>query len=209
VHLLLTERLTCPRCGPEFGLILLADRMEERRVLEGRLGCPNCRDTYPVTDGFGDLRAPPRGDLPGGRAGAPGRSDEQEVSRLAALIGVQEGPGTVAFLGAMARFVAPYAELVSGVEVVGLDAALVHWPQLPRVNRMVSRPGIPFFGRTFRGVAVDGALGLSWIRESARVVARLGRAVVGDAPDGTQEALIEEGLEILAAEGGTVVAARG
>jgi uncharacterized protein YbaR (Trm112 family) len=209
VHLLLTERLTCPRCGPAFGLILLADRMEERRVLDGQLGCPNCRDTYPVSDGFGDLRAPPRGDLPGGRAGAPGAVDEREVRRLMALIGVQEGPGIVAFLGAMARFAAPYTELVPGVEVVALDAALAQWPSVPRVNRMVSRPGIPILGGTLRGVAVDGVLGFSWIRESARVVAPLGRVVVGEAPEGTDEALIGEGLGILAAEGGTVVAARG
>jgi hypothetical protein len=183
--------------------------MEERRVLDGRLGCPNCRDTYPVKDGFGDLRAPPRGDLPKGRAGTPGRLDEQETRRLAALIGVHEGPGTVAFLGATARFAAAYAELVPGVEAVGLDASMVHWPRLPRVNRMVSRPGIPFFGRTLRGVAVDGVLGLSWIGESARVVAPLGRVVVSEAPEGTEEALSGAGLGILAAEGGTVVAARG
>ena len=63
MHLLLTDRLTCPRCGPEFGLVLLADRLEDRRVLEGALGCPNCRDRYPVRDGFGDLRPPPRTDI--------------------------------------------------------------------------------------------------------------------------------------------------
>lgn len=135
--------------------------------------------------------------------------DEQEVRRLVALMGVREGPGTVAFIGAMARFVAAYAELVSGVEVVGLDAALARWPKLPRVNRMVSQPGIPLFGRTLRGVAVDGALGLSWVSEAARAVAPLGRVVVSGAPEETAEALIKSGLEVLAAEGGTVVAARG
>ena len=57
MHLLLTDRLTCPRCGPSFGLILLADRMNDRRVVDGVLGCPNCRDGFPVRDGFGDLRA--------------------------------------------------------------------------------------------------------------------------------------------------------
>ena len=209
MHLLLTERLTCPRCGPEFGLILLADRMEDRRVMEGQLGCPNCRDAFPVSGGFGDLRAPPRGDLPSGRVGAQMPADEEETRRLAALVGVQEGPGTVAFLGAMARFAAAYAELVPGVEVVGLDAGLVDWPEALRVNRMVARPGIPIFGGTLRGVVVDGGLGLHWIRESARVVARLGRVVVDEAPEGTGQALVEAGLEILAAEDGTVVAARG
>ncbi len=64
MHILLTDTLCCPRCGPEFGLILLAHRVEERRILEGELGCPNCRASYPVRRGFGDLRAPPRESLP-------------------------------------------------------------------------------------------------------------------------------------------------
>lgn len=58
MHILLTDILTCPRCGPEFGLVLLADRVEDRRVLEGRLGCPNCREQYPIVAGAVDARLP-------------------------------------------------------------------------------------------------------------------------------------------------------
>ena len=43
MHILLTDTLTCPRCGPDFGLILLAERIEGRRVMDGHLGCANCR----------------------------------------------------------------------------------------------------------------------------------------------------------------------
>lgn len=56
MHILLTDILACPRCGPEFGLVLLADRVEDRRVLEGRLGCPNCREQYPIAGGGVDAR---------------------------------------------------------------------------------------------------------------------------------------------------------
>jgi len=58
MHILLTNILSCPRCGPEFGLVLLADRVEDRRVVEGRLGCPNCREQYPVARGVLDARLP-------------------------------------------------------------------------------------------------------------------------------------------------------
>ncbi len=209
MHLLLTDRLTCPRCGPEFGLILLADSMRERLVLEGRLGCSNCRDAFPVHDGFGDLRAPPRGDLPPGRVGDPGTTDPAEAERVTALLGVAEGPGTLALVGGVARCAAGVAAAVEGVEVVAVDAGLVAWPEAPRVSRMVARPGLPFFGRTLRGVAVDGALGAAWIREASRVVAPLSRVVVVDAPPETETVLEEAGLGVLAAEAGTVVAARG
>lgn len=209
MHLLLTDRLTCPRCGPAFGLILLAERVEDRRVLEGTLGCPNCRDGFPVHGGFGDLRAPPRGEAhPEGRAGAPGPVDEEEAARLRALLGVAEGPGTLLLAGGPARYAAWLAENVPGVEVVGLDPDLAAWPEAPRVSRIMAWPGIPVFDRVLRGVAVDGALGSRWLREAARVVARLSRVVVTQAPEDAEASLLGAGLKILAAESGTVVAAR-
>jgi uncharacterized protein YbaR (Trm112 family) len=209
MHLLLTDRLSCPRCGPAFGLILRADRMEDRRVRDGTLGCPNCRDGFPVRDGFGDLRAPPRGELPPGRAGAPGPADPAWAERLWALLGVAEGPGTLLMAGAPARHAAAVAERIPGVEVVALDPDMARWPEAPRVSRMAARPGIPFFSRTLRGVAVDGGLGARWLDEAARVVAPLSRVVVTDAPDDAGTILAGSGLHVLVSEGGTVVAARG
>jgi hypothetical protein len=210
VHLLLTDRLSCPRCGPEFGLILLADRMgPERRVIDGGLGCANCRDRFPVEGGFTDLRAPPRGTLPSGRAGDPAPPDEAESSRLQALLGVVEGPGMVACVGMAARHAQGLAERIEGLALVAIDPDLVGWPDVPGVSRLASRPGIPLFSQTLRGAVIDGGLGADWIEEGARVVARLGRVVVVDAEDGTAQALEGAGLSVLASEAGTVVAARG
>ncbi len=209
MHLLLTDRLTCPRCGPRFGLILLAEHMEDRRIVDGMLGCPNCRDRFPVRAGFGDLRAPPRGDPASGRAGPPGPVDEEEADRLTALLGVAEGPGTLALIGAPARHARGLASRVVGVEVVGVDADMASWPETRHVSRMVARPGLPFFDQTLRGVIVDGALGRTWVEEAARVVARLSRVVVVDAAEGAIQILEAAGMSVLAAESGTVVAARG
>jgi len=209
MHLLLTDRLSCPRCGPEFGLILRADRMEERRVLDGALGCSNCRDAFPVRDAFADLRTPPRGEMPGGRAGVPGPADPDAAGRLRVLLGVAEGPGTLLLVGSAARHAAWIAEATPGVEVVALDADLAAWPQAARVSRMASRPGIPFFSRSLRAVGVDGALGTPWLVEAARVVAPLGRVVVLDAPADAGAVLAGAGVRVLASEGETVVAARG
>jgi len=208
VHLMLTDRLTCSRCGPRFGLILLADRMQDRLVIEGTLGCPNCRDSYPVQGGFGDLRAPPRTSAAQGRAGEPGEVDQDETYRLAALMGVAEGPGTLVLVGGLARHADPLADIVQGVEVVAVDGDMSRWPETANVSRIVSRPGLPFYSGTLRAVAVDGALGAVWVKEAARVTARLGRVVVTDAPDETRAVLEEVGLTVLASEAGTIVAAR-
>ena len=177
-------------------------------MLEGTLGCPNCRDGFPIREGFGDLRAPPRHELPPGWAGGPGPVEEEATQRLVALLGVQEGPGTLVLLGREARYASAVAESIEGVEMVGVDAGLIGWTEQPRVSRIAAAPRLPFFSRCIRGVAVDGALGRRWIMESARVVARLGRVLVNHAPEDTTDVLEQAGLDVLAAEAGSVVAAR-
>ena len=209
MHLLLTDRLTCPRCGPSFGLILLANRLEDRVVREGRLGCPNCRDSFPVEGGFTDLREPPRGVLPEGLAGAPPMGESDDAERLLALLGVVGGPGTVALVGEPARYASALTASADEIQVVAVDADLRAWPETHRISRIVAAPGLPFFGSTLRAVGVDGRLGAHWLAEAARCVVPRGRVVVVRAPEGTEEVLRAEGLTVLAAEAETVVAARG
>lgn len=211
MQLLLTDRLSCPRCGPGFGLILLADRLVDRCVHEGVLGCPNCRDSFPVTGGFADLREPPRGALPPGLAGGgqDDGDDTDEGSRIVALLGIPRGPGTVALVGGPARHAMLLVETVSELDAVVVDPDTRAWPDDPRVSRIASAPGLPFFSGMLRGAVVDGHLGDAMIFEAARVVAPRCRTVVVHAPEGAQGVLREAGLDILAAEAGTVVAARG
>lgn len=209
MHLLLTDRLTCPRCGPSFGLILRADRLESRLVLEGVLGCPNCRDGFPIVAGFGELRAPPRDPLGKGLAGPPVEPSLEDAGRLLALLGVAGGPGTVALVGEPARYGPRVAEALGEIRVVGLDPDLATWPETPEMSRLAAAPGLPFFSSTIRAVAVDGRLGPSWVREAARIVAPGGRVVVVHAPEETAAVLEEQGLRVLASEAETVVAASG
>jgi len=226
VHLLLTDRLSCPRCGPEFGLVLRSDRMEDRLVLDGVLGCPNCRDSFPIVDGFADLRAPPREELGAGLAGTPaGEADgtagstpasgggagrpAEEVARLVALMGIVGGPGTLALVGGPARLAAQVAEALPELLVVGVDADLRRWPETPAVSRIVAEPGIPLFGSSLRAVAVDGRLGSAWLAEAARVVQPRARVVVQHASPDARGALEASGLTVLVEEAETVVAARG
>jgi uncharacterized protein YbaR (Trm112 family) len=225
MHLLLTDRLSCPRCGPSFGLILRADRLESRAVLEGVLGCPNCRDAFPVVDGFADLRAPPRRALPAGLAGAPSASAGRDASagtdvaapedgderaeRLVALLGVVRGPGTIALVGEPARLAAAVAARVEDVQLVAVDPDMRFWPEGAGVTRLASGPGLPFFGSGMRAVAVDGRLGWEVLAEAARVVVPKGRVVIEHALDGTSERVHDVGLSVVAAQAGTVVATRG
>ena len=208
MHLLLTDRLTCPRCGPPFGLILLAHRLEDRVVHEGVLGCPNCRDAFPIAAGFGDLRAPPRGEVGPGLAGEPGATDGDGAATLLALLGIVGGPGTVALVGEPARAAGEVARALPEMHVVAIDPDSRHWGEQERVSRLVAEPGLPFFPSSLRGVALDGRLGTGLLAEAARVVAPRGRVVVMHAFVEARARLENEGLNVIAADAETIVAAR-
>jgi uncharacterized protein YbaR (Trm112 family) len=180
MHVLVADRLTCSRCGPDFGLILRADQTRDRRVTEGVLGCPNCRDQYPIIGGFGDLRAPPRLELPEGRAGDPVIKAQEESEYLLPLLGVIQGPATVLLIGGPAVLGGGLAALLDDIHVVGADADLARWPADPAWSRIVSHPGIPFFSRSLRGVVIAATTAHEWLQvaglsimadESGRVVA--------------------------------------
>lgn len=219
MHLFLTDRLSCPRCGPGFGLILLAREVRERRVLQGDLGCPNCRETYPVEDGFGDLRSPPREPLSevGSRGGASemaeggegaGAGSREAALRMAALLGVTEGPGTLLVKGPAANLAGGLAGVVEGVEVVAVDPSVRFSAEEEGVSRMVARPGLPFFSGSLRGVLLSGGIEDHDIREAVRVLVPRGRvAVLGALPE-ARARLEEEGTRILLHEEGVLVGER-
>lgn len=207
MHLLLTDRLACPRCGPRFGLVLLAERMRERRVLEGVLGCPNCRDAFPVRDGFGDLRPPPRTALPEPGPPEPD-TDTGEAMRLAALLGITEGPGHALVVGPASVHAAGIASLVDGLELVAVGADLRRDEEREGVSRLVAGPDLPFFDASLRGAVLSGDEVERYFHEAVRAVGPPGRIVVTGAGPADLRRVEAAGLEVLLHEGDVLVAAR-
>ena len=146
------------------------------------------------------------------RAPSASGSDPEERGqgdRIVALLGIARGPGTVALVGAPARHAELLLERVPDLAVVAVDADTASWPERPRVSRMAAWPRLPFLPAGLRGVAIDGRLGSALLFEAARVTARMSRTLVVNADEGAADVLREAGLEVLAEEPGTVVAARG
>ena len=212
MHLLLTDRLICPRCGPGFGLILLADRLESRRVIEGSLGCPNCRDRFPIEEGFGDLRPPPRSTGDGAPHIEPPASPP--AVEVAALLGLTEGSGNVALIGDMAGHATELAGLVPGVEFIGIAPGLRRWEEGEGVSRMTAGTALPFSNGSLRGIGLlAGGLpptagGPSMAGELSRVVGTAGRIAVWGEVEEWGRALTSEGLEVLASEESALVVTR-
>ncbi|HEV7589006.1 MAG TPA: Trm112 family protein [Longimicrobium sp.] len=213
MHILLTDILSCPRCGPEFGLVLLADRVEERRVLGGRLGCPNCREQYPVRGGVLDARLSTA--VPADRAGSSeeaGSSEDTAATdpgaavRLAALLGLADARGTVLIAGPGAALAAEVAALVPELEVVALAAEPAEGAERPGVSRIAAGAGLPFRARTLRGVALTGGADPALLAEGVRVLQPGARLVVERAPAGAGELLSSLGAQVMLEQEGTVVA---
>ena len=201
MHILLTDILTCPRCGPGFGLILLAERAEERRVLEGVLGCSNCREKYPVRGGVADFGVPPEPLRPAADAGA--------VERLAALLGVTQGPGFLLLAGPAAAYAAALAALIPDVEVVTIGAT-AEAEDGAGVNRVYAGgPQLPIASGKAAGVALWGTAAETLLDEGARAVSPVGRLVLDPVPDDAAQRLLRHGMRIVAQQDTTAVVVRG
>ena len=200
MHLLLTDLLSCPKCGPESGLILLAERVEARRVYSGKLGCPACHSQYEVRGGVADLKVED--------ASNPPRDVAIEVDKLAALLGVSEGPAMLLLVGVHEAEAEALADMLQEVEVL-----VAHDDVKPGVERMgVSRLRVgtmmPLHDRAMRGVAISDGSTLSVVMEAARVCGIAARLVVQDASNEVRAWLGANGLRILAEQGQILVAVR-
>ncbi len=89
MRLELTEVLACPGCGPDHGLIAFVDQMDKRRIVTGRLDCPNCERQHPIRDGVVYLDGADPADV----HDSGGTPETQDVAELAAaLLGAPTGP---------------------------------------------------------------------------------------------------------------------
>jgi uncharacterized protein YbaR (Trm112 family) len=157
----LTDHLRCPADHTESYLVLLPDRMEDRSVRDGRLGCPVCGRTYSLTDGILDL---------GGAVADPPAATLLQPEPLTALVGLSGPGGYLLLVGRPAAGWREVAELNPGVGLVALNPGpdVVDAPGIS-----VLRSGsLPLKSRSMRGVVLGSPYGSDpqWVTEGARVV---------------------------------------
>ena len=202
----LTERLICPRCGPGFGLVLRADDVDHGSVLRGFLGCSNCRVLYPVEKGVADLRLQPRSrSRARGPAPPPARGfSERDTLRIAALLGVAEGPAHIAVAGSIAGAAAAIGALLPGVDVVALTPRFDFSPP-PGASHLLVSERVPLKSGSLAGIALAGPWAELLLNEAVRSIARAGRLVLLDAFETNEQDLCSHNLTVLASEPGTLV----
>lgn len=189
MHLELTGILVCPDCEGENGLVAFVDRMQERRIVEGRLDCPVCERRHVVREGVARLggdgertdavrAAPPR------RASSPDLAGIEEPAIVAAaLLGPADGPEILLLTGGAEALAPAVARLRPEAVIVtwGAEPPEPH----PRVHPVVPasvdwslRP--PFRVGSFAGAvtAGSGVVAGAGRQALARVLAPGGRLVV-------------------------------
>ncbi len=200
----LTDLLTCPRCGPAHGLVLLVNEVQDRRVRDGRLGCPNCRTDFPVRDSVADLRLEPQVEPV---TAAPYEDDELAL-KLLALSGLAGQRGLM-ILGERLAHVAP--AVVQGapeLEVVTLGRGSAATGMESGVSRVLSDAGWPLVEYRADCVAIAPGGARDLVETASRRVAANGRLLLFDATSSDIEAAQGTGLRLVAAEDGTAVAER-
>ena len=182
----LTDHLRCPGPHPEAYLVLLPDRMEGRRVLEGSLGCPICARVIGIRASevlFGEAPA---------SLGPTGLDPEGAH----ALMGIDGPGGFIALVGGATALAAGLAERLPGVHF-----ALVNPPEhtpSSATQTVLRAPSMPLKRASMRSVILgpDIAGDPLWLAPAVATVLPGNRAVgEGPTPD-------LPNLEVLAEAGG-------
>ena len=173
MYIELTDHLRCPVDHEESYLVLLPDRVEDRSVRAGQLGCPVCGRTFTLVDGVLDV---------GGAPERPEGGGEPSADALTALAGLSGPGGYLVVVGAPGREWRELAERNPGVGIV-----LVNPPAQVRDEPGVSvlRGGVlPLKSRSMRAAILGDGFGgdAAWVGEAARVVLP-GLRVLGQGPD--------------------------
>ncbi len=149
----LADRLRCPRAHAPSPLVVVARQVDGRELLSGFAGCPVCHVEARIEGGV--IRFPGE---PSGAAGVVSDAlvTDDDLTRLAALMGLDEPGGTVLLAGSYARF-APRlaADLEVTVVVTGAPPVAAGAGQPGVCVVELPEPAVPFSDHTFRAAALD------------------------------------------------------
>lgn len=202
MHLSLSDLVTCPRCGPSYGLVLLPHAVASRRVSSGVLGCANCRERYRIEGGVADLRT---GGSDGSAIGAGDpeaavRAAGESGVRLGALLGLAGAAGPVLLAGPTLVEASSLSGVVEAVEVVHLSGAGGEAEEPgDGVSPILADAGLPFRTASMSGVALTGEYvawleeGLRVLRPGARLLVEPGAGLRGDAEAAGGQVVVTEG----------------
>lgn len=203
----LLDALRCPAPHAEGWLVAVVHAADGPRLQEAELACPACGAAFVVRGGVARFHEPsvPREPAPPPVAGAMPHAD-----RLAALLGVADGPHPVLLVGARTAEGAALAARVTPPQWwLNPPAPVPAPPADPALLAAVLHVGVrwPLASRVVAAVAVDGAHATpEALAEAARVLRAGGRLVApasAPLPAGVRELVRDDAEWVAEATGPT------
>jgi Methylase involved in ubiquinone/menaquinone biosynthesis len=175
LYIELIDLLRCPRIHDESWLVAAFHKMENRFVIEGRLGCPICASNYKIRDGVADLRDEQSELLsPSEPVAAHGVDDE--AMRVAAMLGLVKPGSVVVMVGTDADLAGEVSEL-SEARVIALNSRSRQSSERENVACVTSGARFPLAAASVDGVMLERGSPESAVAESIRVLKPGGRLV--------------------------------
>ncbi len=154
MHIEMIDTLRCPSTHEDSWLVGAFDRLVDREVIAGRLGCPVCGATYEISNGVVDFDGddesrsdPHRRDA--GRISAVGADD---AIRLAAMLDLASPGGLVVLEGAWSAAGEMLASFIDARLLV-MNPPPSHSERSP-LSALRSRHTIPVAAGSCRGIAL-------------------------------------------------------
>jgi hypothetical protein len=171
----LVDALRCVRPHEDSWLVGAFERVEERDVREGRLGCPVCRAEYPIRDGIAHFEAgAPR---PTPRAVAGPDVAGNAAMRVAALLALEDPGGLVVLAGEWGRQAEPLLALADQIRILLVNPA-VRASSGGGISIVTTDDALPLAAGAARGIALDGSTASRAMLEgAARALRGRGRLV--------------------------------
>ena len=175
MYIELIDLLRCPRIHEESWLVAAFNKMDGRFVIEGKLGCPVCSASFPITNGVADLR-----DSPDAPIVNPSRwqddDDEAAALRVAAMLGLTRA-GVVAVLSAVPGPIAGLVAEIASVRVVGTNS-ITSASERENVAMIRSSDRLPFASGSINAVMLGATATSDEVEEAERILRTGGRLVV-------------------------------
>ncbi|HEV2180749.1 MAG TPA: Trm112 family protein [Gemmatimonadaceae bacterium] len=171
------DAFRCPRPHELTWLVASADRLEDRDILSGALGCPICGARYPIVDGVADFRGAGGTPTAGPSTTSPSERSERAL-RAAALLGLTEPGGLVVLAGTWGDAAHEAAALVEGVHVLAVDPLGVVSSGFG-VSVARAPEILPMRPESARAIALDDAhAGAAFLESSVAALKPSGRLLV-------------------------------
>lgn len=179
MYIELIDLLRCPRAHDESWLVAAFNKMDGRFIIEGKLGCPVCSASFPITNGVADLRD--SHEAPNVTSRLSDEKDEDAALRVAAMLGLSR-PGSVAVLSNMIGSIPGLIAEMASVRVVG-NNSITSGPEQENVAMIRSSNQMPFASGSIDAVMLGAQASSREVEEAVRILKTGGRLVVtADSP---------------------------